>query len=137
VTGSRPVLVVANRHRPHEIAFLLFSLMVGVAFTIGAPPPQSVAAAIPELTRVWASGLLASGIVGLSAVLLPLDVRLSLRLEVGAMLIGAGSLLVTTAAVFSYAGLTRGLFSGGFCAAWMLANLARANQIRRDLRGIE
>jgi len=136
VTGSRPVLVVAGRHRPHEIAFLLFSLMVGVAFTLGTAPPQSVAATMPEVTvRVWAIGLLVSGVVGLAAVLPPLDVRLSLQLEAGAMLIGAGALLVVTVAVFNYAGL-RGLFGGGFCAAWLAANLVRAVQIHRDLRNI-
>lgn len=131
------MLLVAGRHRPHEIAFLIFSLMVGVAFTLGTPPPESVAATMPATTvRVWAIGLLVSGVVGVAAVGLPLETRRALQLEVGAMLIGAGALVVVTVAVFNYAGVPRGLFGGGFCAAWMLADLWRATQILRDLRGI-
>jgi hypothetical protein len=133
VVAPRPVLVVTGRHRPHEMTFLLLSIMLGLAYTLGAPPPQSVAAAMPlAIVHLWAAGLLASGVVGLAAILLPLEMRLSLRLEQGAMLIGAGALLITTAAVFSAAGW-RGLFGGSFAACWMAANLIRALQIRRDL----
>jgi hypothetical protein len=111
--------------------------MVGVAYTAGTPPPQSVAATMPQvIVRAWAIGLLASGIVGLVAVLAPLDVRLSLHLETGAMLIGAGALIIVAVSVFTFTGLSRGLFGGGFCAAWLTANLARAVQIRRDLRSL-
>lgn len=137
MAGTRPVVVVTGRHRPHEIALLIFSLMVGLAYTLGSPPPESVVATMPSwIVRLWAIGLLISGVVGLPAVLVPLEPTLSLRLESGAMLLGAGALLVTTAAVFNYAGVARGLFGGGFCAAWLVANLVRAAQIRRDLKSI-
>jgi hypothetical protein len=110
--------------------------MTGIAYTLGTPPPQSVAATEPELiTKIWAIGLLVSGTVGLIGELAPLDPRIGVRLVAGALLIGAGALVVVTFAVFSYLGLSRGLFSGGCSAAWLLANIIRAIQIGRDLRG--
>lgn len=111
--------------------------MLGLAYTLGSPAPQSVAATMPPLVvRVWAAGLLMSGVVGLAACLLPLDIRTGLRLESGAMLIGAGALTVTVASIVSTTGLGRGSLGIGFCAAWLVANLIRAYQIRTDLREI-
>jgi hypothetical protein len=130
--------VITGRHRPHQLCLLLLSLMLGAAYTLGAPAPQSVAATMAEwVLRLWGIGLLVSGVVGLPACLLPLDIRRGLWLEFGAMLIGAGALIVTTAAIFAFAGLSRGLFGASFCVAWTAANLIRAGQIRRDLREIE
>lgn len=136
MTGARPVVVVSGRHRPHEMLFLALSVLLGLAYTLAAPPPQSHAAEMPPwLVHVWAGGLLLSGVVGLAAILVPFRVERALLLELGAMLVGAGALVVTTAAVFAYAGWS-GLLGGGFSAAWALANLARAGQIWRDLRGL-
>jgi hypothetical protein len=135
MASPRRVLVVTHRHRPHELVLLLLSVMLGLAYTLGAPAPQSVAATMyPWVVHAWAGLLLASGVVGLPACLVPWDVRLGLRLEMGAMLIGAGALIVTVAAIVSFAGVSNGSFGIGFCAAWCAANLWRTAQIRRDLR---
>lgn len=136
MTGRlRPVIVVTGRHRPHELLFLALSSLFGVAYTLAAPPPQSVAATMPGWTvRIWAIGLLVSGVSGLASTLLPLRLDRGLSVELGAMLIGAGALVVTTTAILSSAGLSRGSFGVGFCSAWALANLWRAFQIFRDLR---
>lgn len=135
MAGPRRVLVVAGRRRPHELLLLLFSLLIGLAYTLGSPPPQSVAASMPEWNvRLWAVGLLVSGAVGLAGAVLPLRLDRGLWAEFGAMLIGAGALLMATAAIFQYGGIARGSFGAGFCLAWMLANLWRALQILRDLR---
>lgn len=132
----RPVLVVAGRHRPHELLFLGLSLVFGLAYTLGSPPPQSVASQMPPwLVHVWAVGLLLSGVVGLVGTLAPIGYGRGLSLELGAMLVGAAALVVTTAAIFNYAG-ARGLFSVGFCVAWALANVVRAVQIVRDMREV-
>lgn len=130
------MLVVAGRHRPHELLLLLFSLTSGLAYTLGSPPPQSVAASIePWLVHVWSAGLLISGAVGLLAALLPMPEDRALGLEFGAMLIGAGALILAGAAIFSSVGW-RGAFGGGFCAFWAAANIVRAFQILRDLREV-
>lgn len=132
----RPVLVVTGRHRPHELLLLLFSLVSGLAYTLGSPPPQSVAASIdPWLVRAWSAGLLMSGAVGLLAALLPLPEDRALGLELGAMLIGAGALVLAAAAIFSSAG-ARGAFGAGVCAFWAAANMVRAFQVIRDLREV-
>ncbi|HEX2549980.1 MAG TPA: hypothetical protein VHK64_00170, partial [Nocardioidaceae bacterium] len=64
MTQARPIL--AGRHRPHELLLLAVSLVTGIAYTVGAPPPSSVAAALPGwAVDVWAVGLAVSGALGL------------------------------------------------------------------------
>lgn len=129
---TRPLVVVSGRHRPHEILLLAVSLVTGVAYTIGAPPPASVSALLPAWAlHIWSAGLVASGVIGLAGTL---SRRWwSLQVEQAGMLIGAASLIWYTAAVvpFGWKALLAGLIS----VAWALANVARAVQIRRDLRG--
>jgi hypothetical protein len=128
---SRPVVIVSGRHRPHEILFLVVSVVVGVAYTAGAPPPTSVAALLPGWTvRVWAVGLAVSGLLGAAG--LVARAAWALQLEQAAMLIGAGALVWYTAAVAPFG--WRALFAGCISAAWAGANLWRAAQIRRDLK---
>jgi len=135
VAPPRPVLVVSGRHRPHEMLLLAFSVLIGAAYTLGSPPPQSVVAQVyPALVHLWSAGLLVSGLLGLGALLAPLRLDVTLALEAGAMLIGAAALVIAAAAIFEYNGAAKGLFGGGFCIAWMLANVARAALAWRDRR---
>lgn len=128
------VVIITGRHRPHELALLGVSAVLGAAFLLEAPPPTSVASQMPHgYVVAWAAGLMVSGTVGLIGCLVSLGPRRGLLLEAGGMLIQAGALLIVLAAVFAFAG-SRGLFSGGFVGAWIAANLVRAWQIRRDLR---
>lgn len=133
---QRPVVVITGRQRPHELVLLGFALLIGLAYTVGAPPPRSSAAEMPAwLVRLWAVGLLVHGVAGLAAVFVPGPKGRSLLAEAGSMLIGAGALLVVAAASFSYAGWGA-LLGGGFLLAWAVANVVRAFQIRRDLRSL-
>lgn len=125
---SRPVLVISGRHRPHEILLLVVSVITGLAYTIGAPPPASIEALLPGWALlVWSVGLALSGVVGLSGVLW------SPRIEAAGMLLGTGALLWYSAAVTPFG--WRGLFAGMICTSWAVANLWRALQIRQDLKG--
>jgi hypothetical protein len=129
---TRPVVVISGRHRPHEIFLLAVSLLLGLAYTLGAPPPTSVAALMPDWAQhVWAGGLLLSGVVGLLGALTQRS--WSLQTEQAGMLLGAAALFWYAAAVAPYG--WRALFAGAVCLAWAAANLTRALQIRRDLRG--
>lgn len=129
---GRPLVVLSGRHRPHELLLLAVSIVTGVAYLIGAPPPQSIAALMPTWAlHVWAAGLAASGILGLTGALTRRG--WSLALEQAAMLIGAGALVWYVGAVVPFG--WRGLFAGLISLAWASANVARAVQIRRDLRG--
>lgn len=129
---SRPVVLISGRHRPHEILLLVVSLVTGAAYTVGAPPPQSVSALMPGWAlHTWSVGLALSGALGLIGVLLQWSS--SLQLEQSSMLIGAGALVWYTAAVAPFG--WRALFAGAISVAWAAANLARAIQIQRDLRG--
>lgn len=129
---SRPVLVISGRHRPHELLLLVVSLLTGVAQTIGAPPPTSVAALLPGWAlHVWSLGLVASGAVGLLGALTRRT--WSLQVEQAGMLLGAAALVWYTAALAPFG--WRALFAGAVALAWAAANLARALQIRSDLKG--
>jgi hypothetical protein len=125
----RPIIVVSGRHRPHEILLLAVSLVTGLAYTVGAPPPSSIAALLPGwAVLVWAVGLVISGALGLVA----LAARAP-QVEQAAMLLGAAALVWYAAAAGQLG--WRGAFAGVVCAAWAGANVARALQIRADLRG--
>ena len=128
----RPIVVVSGKLRPHEILLLAVSVVTGLAYTIGAPPPTSIAALLPGwAVLVWAVGLTCSGILGLTAVVA--HRRWSLQVEQASMLLGAAALVWYTAAAVSVG--WRGLFAAAITVAWAAANLARALQIRTDLRG--
>lgn len=128
MTSSRPVVVVAGKHRPHELLLLVVAIITGTAYTIGAPPPTSVASLLHGWTLyVWTVGLALSGVVGLAGALW------SLRVEAAGMLLGTGALIWYAAAVAPFG--WRALLAGLIALAWAIANLWRAMQIRRDLRG--
>lgn len=130
---SRPLVIVSGRHRPHEILLLVVSLVTGVAYLIGAPPPQSIAALMAAWAlHVWSAGLTISGVLGLAAI--ASNASWSLRVERGAMLIGAAALVWYAGAVvpFGWKALLAGLIS----LAWASANVWRAFQIGRDLKGL-
>jgi hypothetical protein len=115
---------------------LAVSVLVGVAFILGSPPPGSLATSLPGWEiHAWAIAMLGSGVVGLFGQSVRRDVGLSLRLEMGAMLVGSGALLLYTTAVFAVGGW-RGLVAGGITAAWTAANVWRVAQIRADLKGL-
>jgi len=129
---SRPLVVVSGRHRPHELLLLAVSVVTGAAYTIGAPPPTSIAALMPTWAlHVWSAGLLLSGVLGLLGALTRRG--WSLALEQAGMLIGAGALVWYVGAVVPFG--WRGLFAGLVSLAWASANVARAVQIQRDLGG--
>jgi hypothetical protein len=128
---DRPV-IVTGKHRPHELLLLAVSVLTGAAYTIGTPPPQSVAALLPGwAVRVWAVGLVVSGIVGLAGALTGRG--WSLRTEQAGMLLGAAALLWYAAAVIQFG--WKGLFATTVTTAWAAANLWRARQIQQDLKG--
>lgn len=131
------VIIVTGRSRPHEVVFILLSLLFGAVYTFGAPPPRSVVAQMPHpFVLVWAIFLLVGGIVGGISVIGRLS-RRKLFLELASMLMTTGSLITISAAIFGYAGLTKGLFGVGFCVAWATGNLVRAADIvRRDLQEV-
>lgn len=126
------MVVVAGRHRPHELLLLVVSLITGLAYTIGAPPPTSIAALMPAWAlHVWSAGLLLSGVIGLVGAVV--RQAWALQVEQAAMLIGASALIWYTAAVAPFG--WRALLAGLISTAWAGANLWRAWQIRQDLRG--
>lgn len=130
------VVVLTGKHRPHELMFQAFSLLAGLVYLIGAPPPASVASLMPEwMVRTWAAGMVVSGLLS-AAGLAVRQLATSLRLEQAAMLFGAGALIWVGYAVFAFAPASRALLSGGLCLAWALANAVRAAQCQRDLRRI-
>jgi hypothetical protein len=125
---SRPVVVISGRHRPHEVLFSAVALIVGAAYTFGAPPAASVAALLHGWQlHVWSVGFAVSGVVSLGGILW------SPRVEQAGMLIGTGALVWYAAAVAPFG--WRALLAGLIAAAWAGANVWRAMQIRRDLKG--
>jgi hypothetical protein len=132
---TQPV-VVTGRRRPHQVALLAASLVLGVTFFAGwAPPPTTVdTAASHWLRSVWYGLLLASGVCGLIAIWLP-DIQTGLLLERAAMIISTPALAIYIIPIFVVGG-KRGIGAGAFLACWAGANLWRMVQIHGDLRKI-
>ena len=128
---ARTVVVLSGRRRPHELLLLVVSVVTGLAYTIGAPPPTSIAALLPGWALlVWAVGLTVSGALGLAGALTRRS--WSLQLEQAGMLLGACALVWYAGAVIPFG--WRALFASAIAVGWAAANVARAVQIRRDLR---
>jgi hypothetical protein len=126
-------VVFAPRVRAHELVFCALSFGLGMSYLLGAPPPASAAAQMPGwLVHAWAAGLAISGAAGLTAAMITRWRETSLTLEAGAMLMGAGALILVAVAIAAAIGMA-GLFGAAFCLAWAIANLFRAVQIRREL----
>jgi len=131
------VSVVASRQQPHEIFLVVLSGVFGVAYLVGAPPPESVAALIdPWLMHFWAAGLAVGGLLGALALGGWGGTRVSLRVEQAAMSSTALALCVAASTIFQVAG-DRGFFGVGFCLSWAMANLARVYMIQSDLRKLQ
>lgn len=134
MTATRPVVIVAGRHRPHEQLFLAWSALIGVSYLVWAPPPTFLSASLPHpLLIAWSAALAVSGIIGLTGCWLRGE--RGLGVELGGMLINTGALIVYAVSVFSLAG-TRALLPGGIVLAWAVANLWRAAQAVKDIRAI-
>jgi len=129
-------VVVTGRRRPHQVALLAVSLVLGVTFFAGwAPPPTTVDAVAPTWVRpLWYGLLLVSGGTGLVAAWLP-DIRTGLLLERVAMLLSTPALALYIIPIFVVGGM-RGVGAGAFLTFWAAANLWRIVQITGDLRQI-
>lgn len=130
------LMIVNDYNRPHELLLLGLSVITGASYLFGTPPPGSITALMPKWQIIiWSIGLLVSGCFGLFGCLYKQNIELSLTIEGSSMLIGAGSLLIP--AVFSLTiGGSRAFLAAGTSAAWLLANLWRALQIRQNLKQI-
>jgi hypothetical protein len=137
----RPIVVVGTR-RPHEILLLAYSAFAGGVYLHS--PPLALAAYVPGWeVVVWAVLMLTSGSIGTLAALWWRSVT-ALRVEAGALVMNTAGLALFVAAVASIipSGLSAfGVVSwyvraAGWIVAWGAANLWRAWQIRRDLRGL-
>lgn len=131
----RPVVIVAGRHRPHEQLLLAYAALLGASYLVGAPVPPSVTGLLPPGgVTVWAVVLAVSGVAGLVGCWWRGE--RGLGVELGALLMNAGALLLYSTAVFLVAGW-RALLPGGLVAAWAAANMWRAIQIRSDIGHIQ
>lgn len=134
MTGARPVVVVSGRHRPHEQLLLAWSALVGISYLAWAPPPVSLAGALPgPVFTAWAATLAASGVIGLAGCWWRGD--RGLGVELGGLLINAGALTLYAFAVFTNSGV-RALLPGGVVLAWVAADLWRSAQAVRELQSI-
>lgn len=126
-------IVVTGRHRPHQVMFLLFSVLVGAAFVGGLRPPGTLDRLVPAwVLWTWYALLLASGLIGLAAIVVADPYRV-LVLERAAM---AGQ--VAAPAIYGTALVASGqqtaVFAAGFCGAWSAASVWRGWQVHRGLR---
>ncbi len=130
------MIVLAGRHRPHELLLLAWSALLGASYLVRVPAPRSLAAAVPHwVVLLWAAGLVLSGAVGLLGCLWRGQAETGLGLERGAMLMSTAALTLIAVASLAANG-DRALFGVGLMSAWAMANVARAMQITRDLRQI-
>lgn len=108
--------------------------MIGIAYLVIAPVPESLAATLPAwLLTGWAALTAVSGAVTLAGCWWRGE--RGMRIELGGLLMNAGALAVFASAVFTFAGY-RALWSGGFAIAWAGANLWRSAQVLKDLKAI-
>lgn len=130
------IVLASGRRHPHQMFVLALSLLLGVAYLVRVPAPQSLAAVAPKWVVVlWSVGLVLSGAVGLLGCLWLGQVEVGLGLERGALLLSTAALVLIGSASVAANG-SRALFGVGVITAWALANVARCVQITNNLRQI-
>lgn len=132
---GRRVIVVTGKSRPHELLLLAYGAIVGAVTIFGER--SNVAALAPTWAMYsWSIGLLISGVLGIGASLWRTALVRALEVERGALLIGAGAILLYSGNVFTFGVTWNTIVAAGIVAAWGAANLWRAWQITIDLRRI-
>lgn len=130
-----PFVVVTSRHRPHELVLLGLSVLLGIAYLVRLPPPQTLAAVVPGwLVAVWALGLVVSGVIGLSAAVWQGSIIVALQMERAALLLNNAPLILIGGASFATLGWGRAVFGGSIILGLAAANLVRSLQINRDVK---
>jgi hypothetical protein len=131
-----PPVVVTGRHRPHEVALLAFSVVLGLAFVVGAKPPGSIESLMPGWFRWgWYVLLLASGVAGLAGFFAIRDVYSALTLERAAMWGQAAAFAIYALAILVLGGW-RGVAAGGLCVALAVASVWRLRQVGREIDAV-
>lgn len=129
-------LIVLTRQKPHVVGFFILSVVIGLSPLVGAPRSAS-AALLPEVVYwVWLVLFGSSGLVGLLGYWWPGDRVTGMRLETGALLIQAGSVVLYGAAIAAVAG-ARAMAVLGMVAVWAGCNIWEAVLLRRDAKMIE
>jgi hypothetical protein len=135
-TPSGPVLVLAVRHRPFEIA-VLFAVMFSTIVNLVKGPNQTMSAfnqLIPGYTWVWTIGVLAGASLALVAVIVKTPTCLLLE-RAGLCLLAALFLAygVVSILLFGVVG-----FSGAnLLLAFGLAAIFRIFQLTKDIRTLK
>ena len=132
---GRRVIVVTGKSRPHELLLLAYGAIVGIATLLGE---RSNAAALAPTWAMysWSIGLVVSGVLGIGASLWRTALVRALEVERGALLIGAGAILLYSANVFAFGFTWNAMVAAGIVSAWGAANIWRAWQITIELRRI-
>jgi hypothetical protein len=134
--GATQIVVVVGRDRPHEVAFNVWAVILGIMFTAGAPRPGSLAALVTgPAFYVFSIGLAVGGAVAFAGSYWTHDVERSLEVERAGLTILTGSLLVYAVAVIAAFGW-QALVAGGLVVAWAYANTRRSMIITRDIRRV-
>lgn len=135
-TASK-VFVITGRHRPHQLFLLLYGLTAGVLYAAGTIPlPITVQVYLaPWQQTLWVWSWIISGVAGLGGPMWRTNLEKGLRLEQGAMLLGSAP-LATMAALSVTPVSWQAVIGVALIGAWALANLARAQQIAKDLKQI-
>ena len=132
--GASQLLIVVGRDRPHEVAFNVWAVILGVMFTLGAPRPGSLSGLVTgPAFYVFSVGLALGGAVAFAGSYWNRQVEQSLEIERAGLMILSGALLVYSVAVIAVFGW-QALIAGGLCCAWIYANIRRSVIITRDLR---
>lgn len=132
---ERRVIVITGRHRPHELLLLVYGTFIGITTLAGER--TAVSALMPTwVVTLWALCFVLSGIVGLFGAWWRSSIVRGLWLELGGMLLGAAATALYSASVFTIIKGWQGIIGSGLVAAWGIANMWRATQIRLDLKKI-
>jgi hypothetical protein len=128
-----PLPLLSGRLHDHEQFLLAWSVLVGVTYALGAPPPLSLADSIPEWMFIsWAVIVGLSGLIGLAGCHWRGRIDVALEIERAALLMQGGCWLLFAGCIMGYAGLI-GLTAAGIVIAWAGANLSRAWRITKAL----
>lgn len=131
-------VIVMGRHQAHEICFMVVSILLGINYLlVTIPPPQSLSQLAPRwVVVIWSIGLIISGGLGIPSALWRSNITVALACERAALIISSVSLSLIFIAIL-VANQTRGAYGAALTLAWIVANVIRTTQIKKEIRTLE
>lgn len=131
-----PIVVVTRSRQAHEVFMMGYSALFGVVILLSDKTDNPVLAQMDRTSfTAWALAMTGSGLMALTGCFWRQSVSTGLFLEQIGLYANAACVAIFAGFLFQVAG-AQATFTSGVCLAWILADVVRAMEVRKDQRDL-